>query len=78
MIIYVDFRDKEFYAILREVEPQLKSFGFDGEHDLIPADAIACALDEVRSFRSNEERVRVLKKLEGHYAQFHEKKRANP
>lgn len=78
MIIYVDFRDKEFYAILREVEPQLRSFGFDGEHDLIPADAIACALDEVRSFRNSDERVRVLKKLEEHYARFHEKKRANP
>lgn len=66
-VIHIDFRDKEHYALLRLVEEQLHSFGFDTMMAAIPEDAIACALDEVKKFASEELRRAALLKLEAHF-----------
>jgi hypothetical protein len=66
-VIHIDFRDKEHYALVRKVEEQLTSFGFDSVTQPIPEDAIACALDEVKKFASPEQRKAALLKLEEHF-----------
>ncbi len=66
-VIHVNFRDKDHYALLRKVEEQLQHFGFDSFAHVIPDDAIACALDEVRQFTDQGERRTALLKLEDHF-----------
>lgn len=66
-VIHIDFRDKEHYALVRLVEEQLQSFGFDSMSVAIPEDAIACALDEVKKFANGELRKAALVKLEAHF-----------
>lgn len=66
-VIHIDFRDKEHYTLLRKVEDQLHSFGFDSPHAAIPEDAIACALDEVKKFSNAELRQAALLKIEEHF-----------
>jgi hypothetical protein len=68
-IIHVNFRDKEHYALIREVEAQLLGFGLDHRSIVVPADAIACALDEVRHYTDAAERKQALLKLEEHFTQ---------
>jgi len=66
-IIHVNFRDKDHYMLVRKVEEQLHHFGFESMGAAIPEDAIACALDEVRQFKDQEERKSALIKLEEHF-----------
>ena len=66
-VIHIDFRDKEHYALVRKVEEQLQGFGFDSMAAVIPEDAIACALDEVKKFANAEQRKAALVKLEAHF-----------
>ena len=66
-VLQVNFSDKEHYALVREVEVQLQNFGLQPRHAKIPADAIACALDEVRQFPDLETRKQALIKLEHHF-----------
>jgi hypothetical protein len=66
-VIHIDFRDKEHYRLVRLVEQQLDSFGFDPAALPVPEDAIACALDEVKKFANDELRKAALMKLEAHF-----------
>jgi len=66
-VIHIDFRDKEHYTLVRKVEEQLLSFGFESMSVPIPEDAIACALDEVKKFTNAEQRKAALIKLEEHF-----------
>jgi len=66
-VIHIDFRDKEHYILVRQVEEQLESFGFDANASVIPEDAIACALDEVKKFANAELRKNALQKIETHF-----------
>ncbi|HYX31949.1 MAG TPA: hypothetical protein VE954_02460 [Oligoflexus sp.] len=66
-VIHIDFRDKEHYLLVRLVEEQLDSFGFDIAANPIPEDAIACALDEVKKFATSDLRKAALVKLEAHF-----------
>jgi hypothetical protein len=66
-VIHIDFRDKEHYILVRQVEEQLESFGFDVSASVIPEDAIACALDEVKKFANVELRKAALQKIETHF-----------
>lgn len=64
MLILVDFKDKALHSLIEDVNQRLQVFGFDSTQDLIPADAIACALDEVRIFADQESYREVLLKVE--------------
>lgn len=63
-VIHVDFKDREFWAVKKEVETKLEDWGLEPQK-LVPNDAIACALDEVRFYENFDDRLDVLKKLEG-------------
>ncbi len=64
MLILVDFKDKSLYRLIEEVTRRLSLYGFDCYEDDIPADAIACALDEVRKFNHAETYREILIKVE--------------
>ena len=64
MLIYIDFRDKDLQALIVQIDQQLVLFGLDPATDLVPADAIACALDEVRAFSDPKARANILHRLE--------------
>lgn len=68
MLILVDFQDKSLHRLIEEVNQRLSAYGFDSSCDLIPADAIACALDEVRIFSDQESYARLLNRVEAAFA----------
>ncbi len=68
MLILVDFEDKSLHSLIDAVSQCLQSFGFDVATDLIPPDAIACALDEVRVYGDQKSYREVLVKLEDAFA----------
>lgn len=71
-VIHIDFRDKEHFLLVRQVEEQLESFGFDTTAAVIPEDALACALDEVKKFANAELRKAALQKIETHFRKKYE------
>ncbi|MCX6131097.1 MAG: hypothetical protein NTX25_18825 [Proteobacteria bacterium] len=73
-VLHVDFRDKEHYVLLREIEAQLQIFGLDFHKIKIPSDAIACALDEVRHFSNLDQRKQTLLRLEQHFYEISKEK----
>ena len=63
-VIRVNFKDREFITLKKEVVERLVEWGLDPRLLDVPKDAIACALDEVKQFDSQQSRLEILLRLE--------------
>lgn len=63
-VIKVEFRDKEFNIIKKDVVDKLVEWGLDPKEVTVPKDAIACALDDLKFYEDEERRNSVLVRLE--------------
>ena len=63
-VIRVNFKDREFITLKKEVVERLVEWGLDPRLLEVPKDAIACALDEVKQFDSEKSRLEILLRLE--------------
>ena len=63
-IIHVNFKKNPLESVQSDVVDKLKEWGLDPDQIQVPADALACALDEVRIYETLEARNDVLLQLE--------------
>ena len=63
-VIHVNFADREFENIFKQVRDKLEEWGLLDRSSKLPDDAIACALDDLIYFPDLEKRLIILKRLE--------------
>ncbi|SMF71173.1 hypothetical protein [Pseudobacteriovorax antillogorgiicola] len=63
-VIHINFRDREFLSVKKDVIEKLLEWGLDPWALELPKDAIACALDEVKYYIDAQERLHTLLRLE--------------
>ena len=65
-VIHINFHDRDFITLIAAIEDQLAAWQLTSSVR-IPADAIACAFDEICSEASGAEKRQLLIRLEDHF-----------